>query len=89
MNPRLKQVLSCGTKLLLKNWKFLVVNIIGVMGLYLSYCVIEMSYEMTQGNIPTVYYNYIFVGGILFGMVIFYKLVDFNGYVMLYEIKNR
>ncbi len=86
INNRLKQFWSCVTKPLIKNERFVFVNILGALGLYISSCLLSMSYEMVEGNIPTVYYHYIFVGSIVFGMLILYKLIDFNGYALLAEM---
>lgn len=88
INNQLKQFISYVTKSLIKNWKLLLVNLIGVFGLYISSRLFVISYEMVGGNIPIVYYHYIFVGSAFFGMLFLYKLVHINGRAMLEEIKR-
>ena len=89
INNQFKQFISHITKSLIKNWKLLLVNVTGVFGLYISSRLFVISYEMAGGNIPTMYYHYIFVGSVLFGMLFLYKLVHINGRAMLEEIKER
>lgn len=70
------------------NWRFMTVNCIGCVGLYLAVKLFASFYNIIDGKLPVECYYYMCIGSLTFGMMIFYQMLKFNGMAMCWKIRN-
>ena len=76
-------------KVTLANWRFILVNVVGLVGVQLALILCNESYQKMGGDLPPEYYHYMFIGSLAFAMLFIYQTLKIDGVILISKVKKE
>lgn len=85
---QLKELETNFMKSFIQNWRLILVNVTGLIGLDYALNIISIGLKMFKGNVPQEFYFYLTIFGFAFGMFVLYRLLQFNANFAISKLKE-